>query len=333
MKNFSDLNCAGKMTARNFRRIAVLLPLAALMGRAAAQTPVKAPFHFSGGTLLIGEFGAGRLAQFDLNADNARSTSAGGTAYPYAIVADPDNNLLVSSLDSVQKFNGKTGAAMGAFVKAGSGGLSNATGMKYGPDGNLYVVTGDSKTGRVLRYNGKTGEFLGVFINEEESGIQLPTDIVFGRDGDAYVVDQTAGEVLRFKGKTGEFDRVFASGEMLISPRNLTFGPDGNLYVSSGFLDGSGSVVRFDGSTGLYRDTFVPNNRGGLSEAAGLTFGSDGVLYVVSEATNTVLGFNGKTGAFLGAVGTTNGTPYGILFRSAPPLNAGALAGKEKPRR
>jgi hypothetical protein len=51
--------------------------------------------------------------------------------------------------------------------------------------------------------------------------------------------------------------------------RALVFGPDENLYVTTG-LDNS--VLRFDGSTGQFMDEFVPSGSGGLSYAAGLEF-------------------------------------------------------------
>ena len=43
-------------------------------------------------------------------------------------------------MNSVVKFDGTTGAGLGTFVAAGSGGLSGATGLTVGPDGNIYVI-------------------------------------------------------------------------------------------------------------------------------------------------------------------------------------------------
>src|SRR3954470_23242756 len=70
-------------------------------------------------------------------------------------------DVLVSTFDnsSVLRYNETTGQALPAGVSSGSGGLSAATGVAYGPDGNIYVSS--RNTGQVLRYNGTTGAFMG----------------------------------------------------------------------------------------------------------------------------------------------------------------------------
>jgi outer membrane protein assembly factor BamB len=73
--------------------------------------------------------------------------------------------------------------------------------------------------------------------------------------------------------------------------RDLVFGPDGNLYVNSNI---AGSVFRFNGTTGVFIDTFATLPGGG---GQGLMFGTDGKLYVASYTG--VLRFDGTTGAFV----------------------------------
>ncbi len=82
----------------------------------------------------------------------------------------------------------------------------------------------------------------------------------------------------------------------MASPYDLTYGPDGHLYVIGGYTD---SIVRYDGQTGEWLDVFVSMNEGGLSGSRGLTFGADGDLYVSSMLTGEILRFDGQTGAFL----------------------------------
>src|SRR5262249_5969919 len=109
-------------------------------------------------------------------------------------------------------------------------------------------------------------------------------------------------------GRTGAFFVTPGSGGLNTPYGSLVFGTDGNLYVSS---FASNNVLRYDGTTGDFIDTFVPAGSGGLSHTHGLVFGPDGSLYVVSQGTNNVLRYDGTTGSFLGVfvpnVGLGNG--------------------------
>ena len=59
------------------------------------------------------------------------------------------------------------------------------------------------------------------------------------------------------------------------------------------------SVEDYDGTTGVFIETFVPSGSGGLSSPQNLTFGPDGNLYVTSHDTNSVKRYDGETGAFI----------------------------------
>jgi DNA-binding beta-propeller fold protein YncE len=88
------------------------------------------------------------------------------------------------------------------------------------------------------------------------------------------------------------------------------------------------AVLRYDGRTGAFLDTFVPSRSGGLETPSGILFGPDGNLYVSSTDTHEVLRYSGTTGAFLGAfvpagsgglqkpLGLAFG-PYGNLYVSS----------------
>jgi DNA-binding beta-propeller fold protein YncE len=90
----------------------------------------------------------------------------------------------------------------------------------------------------------------------------------------------------------------------------LTFGPDNNLYVSS---HASNSVLRYNGTTGEFIDTFIPPDSGGLAFPARLAFGPDNNLYVQNylgqvavtgdfisgSRTSSILRYNGTTGEFI----------------------------------
>src|SRR5262245_17501189 len=220
-------------------------------------------------------------------------------------------DLLVSGFDSnnVVKFDGTTGAFLGVFITAGSGGLNEAEQLAFAPDGSLLVDSFGSNS--VLRYDGSTGAFLGQFAS-----ISSPTGLII-RDGVAYVSSfASSGFVNTYNASTGAFLGTFvtAGSGGLGSAHGLTFGPDGNLYVA----DNSGNrVLEYNGMTGSFIRSFASGN--GLLLPTGLTFGPDGNLYVSSDSNNRVLEFNGTTGAFIGDfVGAGSGgltDPHGLIFR------------------
>jgi sugar lactone lactonase YvrE len=109
-----------------------------------------------------------------------------------------------------------------------------------------------------------------------------------------------AGATLNEIGAPDSFITVGSGG--LSSPFGLTLGPDGNVYVASN----GGAVLRYNGTTGAFMNTFVSQGSGGLgfgntASTAGLAFGPDGNLYVTSGSTNQVLEYSGNTGAFITA--------------------------------
>ena len=127
-----------------------------------------------------------------------RSTSAkvfvspgdGGLVDPHDAIFGPDGNLYVSGFGShkVIVYDGSTGDLIEVFVEDvigtpedESGGLLNAHGMAFGPDGNLYVAS--FGTDQVLRYNGATGAFIDVFVGVG-NGLNGTTDILFRIAGD-----------------------------------------------------------------------------------------------------------------------------------------------------
>jgi len=170
-----------------------------------------------------------------------------------------------------------------------------------------------ASNGRVTRYNGDTGAFLDLLFGPIVDQINA---LVLGPDGLVYVSTQSAqntGQVLRFNVNTGQFVDTFIAS--IDTPLEMTFGPDGNLYV----VKSGGNVFqvrRFNGTTGDFIDVFAS----GLSLPQDLAFGPDGNLYV-SNATGSISRFNGSTGAAIGGFSTVglNG-PHGLT--RAYPVNA-----------
>ena len=83
----------------------------------------------------------------------------------------PNGNLFASRRYSrdVVEFDGATGALVGTFVSAGSGGLDTPGDLKFGPNRNLFVVNVD---GRIFEYHGTDGSFVRVFSNAVIAGAQ-----------------------------------------------------------------------------------------------------------------------------------------------------------------
>jgi hypothetical protein len=206
------------------------------------------------------------------------------------------------------------------------------------PSGGHLLVT-DFDTQSVLRYNEGSGAFVDTFVPRSSDGLRQPFAVLYGpHDHNLYVSSGIFGgpghlkAIQRYDSVTGAFLGEFADSTHLTSPRGIIFGPEGNLYVADGNGDADGSgindgrIVRYNGVTGAFMDEFVPISRNGnMSHPTGLVFGpsvedhSRLDLYVTNAyLNNSVLRFNGLTGAFLGEfVASGSGGldhPGGLVF-------------------
>jgi len=155
------------------------------------------------------------------------------------------------------------------------------------------VLSFDLKTGAFNeRFSKPHLSYTAAGINDD--GLNQPFGLIYDPGGNLLVASYGTDSVRRYDGRTGVFIDTFACGHHLVQPRNIVYGPDGNLYVTSG----NHRVLRFDGKTGSFIDTFVAPSSGGLNDPYGLEFGDDGNLYVISGGTNSVLRYDGLTGSF-----------------------------------
>lgn len=112
---------------------------------------------------------------------------------------------------------------------------------------------------------------------------------------DLIVVDYYNDKAIRMDETTGS-SNVFispASGG-LDGPGTVTFGPDGNLYVSSWY---NNRILRYNGQTGQFMDTFI--NHGPSTDLWTMAFGPDNNLYVSEWNTARIWKYNGQTGAYM----------------------------------
>ena len=237
----------------------------------------------------------------------------GGLSDPRQMIIGPDGYLYVASATSsrVLRFDANTGDFVDVFVSTASGGLDRPEGIAFGPDSTgdaiPEVFVSSRGTDQVLRYDGATGDFIDVFA---ELGIVAPTGLTFGvdRTGDGvpelYVAGFESDNVVEFDGVTGGFVRqlVPPGRGNLNGPVGLSFEADGRLYVVSSV---NNRIVRYNAATGDFVSTFVAAGSGGLSQPQYFAFGpdtngdGDRELYVSSYANDSVLRYNGRTGAFM----------------------------------
>jgi hypothetical protein len=232
----------------------------------------------------------------------------------------PDGNIYIAGrfTDDVQKYDGKTGAYLGEVIPSGTLGLHAPWGLSFGPDGNLYVVGGQSNN--VLRYNMTTGA-IDEFISRS-GGITGGKGLTFDSAGNLFVSTSNSSTVLRFQGPNGaspgaplpapgQSGAIFVSqgsGGLNSAQGALGFGPDGNLYIGS---FNTNAVLRYNGTTGAFIDTFVAAGAGGLTGPGYLAFRPDGYLYVSSQNDGAVYRYNATTGGFSSKVLQNSSTPYG----------------------
>jgi sugar lactone lactonase YvrE len=179
-------------------------------------------------------------------------------------------------------------------------------GWMASPSKAAMLVT-SIRNNSILRYNDKTGEFIDTLVPTGSGGLNGPSGMTIGSDGLLYVISIRTDSILRYNAQTGAFIDTFLSDNALDFAEDLTFGPDGNFYLSSSSSQQSkNKVVRYDGKTGVKIDDFVPPGSGGIFGPVGIGFGYDKNLYVGNVFEGKILRYNGQTGAFIDTFITGN---------------------------
>lgn len=156
----------------------------------------------------------------------------------------------------------------------------------------------------------------GVLNRYSLAGTQLATytesGLVYGMrrgpDGFLYAGNNSSNIIRKYNPTTLALIGDFATTN-LSTPGYFAWSPNGTLYVPS-YNGGSGTITRFNGTTGAYIDTIAT----GASNAFSLTFGPDGNMYAYYGGS--VKKHNGTTGALIGTftTGTQVSFAYGMRF-------------------
>jgi WD40 repeat protein len=251
--------------------------------------------------------------------------------------------LIVSNREGdVQRYDLETGKFAGMVAKRGENGLNVAFGMTLGPEGMLYVASGESEThryppgtgGAILKYDPAHGRYLGVFTalpNPQGGSWGLGFwDITFGPDGHLYTVaqsweDDTSRRTTafqRYDGKTGALLATLSTTTGGIpGMAGQSVGPDGNLYV--GYYGWPSGVRVFDGSSGTFlRDITLTRTDFTVFNA----FGPDGLFYANDYFNDEIDVYDFRPGAAGGFVRTIPDVPgaQGLVFDRDGVLYAGA---------
>ena len=201
--------------------------------------------------------GENEISTVDINTGDVTAMMT-GQARPRGLAFDEEDNLYVSGIDQVFKFNPETHI----FATVASE-LSGPRGLVFNNAGTLYVV--ESDTGEISEIQTDTGEAISLV-----TGLSRPMSIAFDQNGVLYVAEADSGEISIVKDLTiGAVTLV--SG--LKRPMSIAFDRNGLLYVAE---TESGIISTVDVNTGA----MTPWEVGDLSHPVALAFDENGMLYV-----------------------------------------------------
>jgi glucose/arabinose dehydrogenase len=288
---------------------------------------------------LVARFDSSTGAIVQTNGQNTFTSLVSSTG----ITAGPDGLIYVATTDPssnpgspvVNRYNATTGAQVGgAFVPFvnGAAQLSNAQGLAFGPDGHFYVAD--------LGDNGAVKSF-------SAGGGYLDTYATQGGNAESVAFNPaTPGNVYVATGSTIEQINLTTHANTIIvqgtsnpltfnNGSDLTFGPDGKLYV----LDTSSSdprIVRYN-TDGTGQSVFADFNSAEFSsevfQPTNFAFGPDGALYVSglnqesgSSQQGEILRISSNGDSFSDFVTNLN-SPGFLAFTAVPEPTTFALAG------
>jgi hypothetical protein len=319
----------------------------------------------SGGhdVLDIGDNNDNTVKQFDAKTGAYLGTlvapGSGGLAGPRGLIKRNNGQLLVANQNvnlptngEIDRYNDKTGAVLRPLVPASDPNAPFAPRGLVLDDKVVYVANLEdseppdfSANGEIKEYKAGNGKFLGNLFPSALPGKFNPRAVVFGPDGGLYVsafdtANPLVGNIIKFDIVTGSSSPVaFNDGNGIIDPaetqdlhrpEGLTFGPDGNLYVTSFRADTSDTdkILVLNGTTGtLVHEISLDTAGGDRAFAQALVFGPNDDLFVPINGnlpdTGAVRRYNVTTDAYaytnFVAPGGPLGSPWYLTFGKTDP--------------
>ncbi|EEG77735.1 6-bladed beta-propeller [Dethiobacter alkaliphilus] len=207
---------------------------------------------------------------------------------PMDVAVVDDRIYITDTLNSQVQVFKPTGEPVLSFGGSGRepGKFSFPYGIDVAPNGNIFVA--DMYNGNISIFD-DYGRFLNYFAAAEDAVVD-PGGLLI-KDGLLYVCNLNPGSVLVFDINSEELINTIGSegtgeGELMF-PNDLTFGPDGNLYVSD---TGNNRIQVYD-PQGSFIKT-LPIDGGDIYSPRGVGFDSHGRLHVVSKMNNQIAIFD-----------------------------------------
>ena len=158
-------------------------------------------------------------------------------------------------------------------VELVASGLGAVTGVKLGPDGNIYLT--DYQGGRILRIDKAT-----YAVEEYTTGLSYPTDLTFDSLGNLFVTSGSGNPRAIFQAFPDGSKSLFSTGYSYSV--GLETGADDYLFIGN---SGDGTISRID-SDGI-SETYL-SGFGGPGGPFGLTFDEEGNIYFVRHGTGQI---------------------------------------------
>jgi len=236
------------------------------------------------------------------------------------LIGDGVNRILQYQVD------GLTWTYSRVFAEGEYGGkaLTSPMGMCQDSQGRIYIGE-QTAGGRMLRFDAG-GNYLDTLATDGVDGYLCRAEaVVLGPDGNVYTVDAfgAGDQVYKIDIKTKQSSifvpRKFDGVRLLDNPRGVSFGPNGNCFVSG---RQNNAVFEFDGTNGSFLRTFAtmgtPQDLLWVGDKLLVVYGGNGggiAQYNADGSFDKQVINDGLAGPpFLFTLGIVNGQTYAVGF-------------------